>query len=145
MCSWDVTEGTNNEQRGLFLGLNYGADLKSNVHTNVFMPNNQRWVFQYLAKKGIPLLHGQDTISRIQVNVFDQAINEYGPFLSNMTADVRFCVYHRLTQKVAPCRAMVSDEPGRSALKDFDLLCDSISDKVENEMEYELTLELMRI
>jgi len=145
VCSWDVTEGTNNEQRGLFLGLNYGADLVSNVHTNVFIPNNQRWVFQYLAKKGIPLLHGQDTISRIQVNVFDQAINEYGPFLSNMTADVRFCAYHRLIQKTAPYRGMVSDEPGRSALKDFDVLCDSISDKVENEMEYELTLELTKM
>mmetsp|Transcript_10702 Transcript_10702/g.25232 ORF Transcript_10702/g.25232 Transcript_10702/m.25232 type:complete len:83 (+) Transcript_10702:273-521(+) len=41
--------------------------------------------------------------------------------LSNMTADVRFCAYHRLIQKTAPYRGMVSDEPGRSALKDFDV------------------------
>jgi len=146
VCSWDVTEGTNNEGRGLFLGLNYGADLASNVHTSVFVPNNQRWVFHYLAKKGIPLLHGQATVDRIQVNVFDQAPNEYGPFLSTMkTAGVRFCWYHRGPQKTSPLLRFAEDEAGRSALGDFDDLCNCISDKVENEDEYELTLELTKM
>ena len=145
VCSWDVTEGTNNEGRGLFLGLNYGADLISNVHTSVFIPNNQQWVFQYLATKGIPLLHGATTINRIQLNIFDQAVNEYGPFAATMPAQLRLCWYHRGKQKMIRIRRFAETDVARSAIDEFETMCNCISDHVESEEEYELTLELTKM
>ncbi len=101
VSSWDVTESTNAEHRGLFMGLNYDHNLKSNVHTSVFIPSNQRWIFDWVAKVAIAKLHGDKIVSRIQLNIFDQAPNEYGPFLSRMNnAALRLCWYHRGRQKV---------------------------------------------
>ena len=57
-------------QGGLFLGLNYGPDMVSNVHTNVFVPSNQRWVFQWVAKTAIRKLHGAKTIDRVQLHIY---------------------------------------------------------------------------
>ena len=43
--SYDSTEGTNNQKKSLFMGVNYDANLESNVHTYMFIPSSQKWVF----------------------------------------------------------------------------------------------------
>jgi len=142
--TWDVTEGTNRECRGLFLGLNYGSDMVSNVHTSVFIPSNQRWVFQWIAKIAIRKLHGDKTIDRIQMHVFDQAPTEYGPFLSHTSALLRLCWYHRGRQKTTAFKGLADTPAAKEAFEDFCLMCDAISDDVESEHEYELVLEHYR-
>ena len=145
VSSWDVTEGTNRECRGLFLGLNYGADMVSNVHTSVFIPSNQRWVFQWVAKIAIRKLHGDKTVDRIQMNIFDQAPNEYGPFLSHTSALLRLCWYHRGQQKTTGFKGLADTPEAKASFKDFCDMCEAISDDVESEEEYELVLELTRM
>lgn len=78
VCSWDVTEDTNDEKRKLLIGINYDYDGKSNRHTHIFLPCGRIWVFNWVAKTAIPILHGSSTCDKF--NLFDQDINEYGPF-----------------------------------------------------------------
>ena len=146
VCTWDVTESTNAEHRGLFMGCNFDANMKSNVHTNVFLPSGQRWVFDWIASAAIGKLHGPKTISRVQLNVFDQAPNEFGPFMNHMINSLfRLCWFHRGIQKTAKFKCLATSEEAQQGLNNVNLLLDHLSDTVENEKEYELSLQLLYI
>ena len=108
VCSYDVTEGTNNEKRGFFDALNYGGDGDSNQHTNVFLPSQKKWVFNWISGNVIPLLHGKKACSKVEVNIFDQDPQEYESFEANddiyPSASTIICFFHRVVQKLEPIR-----------------------------------------
>lgn len=117
----------------------------SNVHASVFIPSNQRWVFQWMAKTAIRKLHGSTTIDRVQLHLFDQAPTEYGPFLSHTSALLRLCWYHRGRQKTIAFKSLAGAPAAKDAFEDFNIMCEAMSDDVESEEEYELVLELTRM
>ena len=152
VCSWDVTEGTNNEKRKLFIGLNYDSEGHSNPHTHIFLPSGRRWVFNWIASHAIPILHGNDVCSRVNLNIFDEDPNEIIPFEGCHqvygNAKVRICWFHRGILKTAPIHRFATGDnrdDTRNAIYAFDTLCDCISDDVENIQEYVLTKNLIHI
>ena len=142
VCSWDVTEGTNNEKRKLFIGLNYDATGSSNRHTHIFLPSGRKWVFNWTARTAVPMLHGTAVCAKIQIHLFDEDTNEFGPF-ENATdiypnAKIRLCWYHRHTQKLQRLYRFATgenEEKVSKILHGFDELCTCLADYCESDME----------
>ena len=76
VCSWDVTNGTNAERRGLMIGCNYTSSFKSNPFIFAFLPNCRRWAFQWISRCAVPMLHSENVTNEIQVILFDEDCNE---------------------------------------------------------------------
>ena len=86
--------------RPFIMGLNHDLNGVSNCHTNIFLPSYQSWIFDWALKIVLILLHGRKTVNRVQLNMFDQAVNEYTPFEENMPYTMlHFYWYHRGLQK----------------------------------------------
>lgn len=71
IMTFDVTEKTNIEKRGLFLGV--GQDGNGKIFTNLhcFMPNAQASSFNWIYREAIPYLWGTDAVRFNQVIITD--------------------------------------------------------------------------
>ena len=89
---------------------------------------------------------GRKTANRVQLSIFDKAVNEYTPFKENMPHTMlRYCWYHRGLQKTKPIRRKVDNDATRQVLGNFDLLCGYVSNEVETEKEYIMLMNLIAI
>ena len=125
------------------MGLNYYANGTSNCHTHVFVPSKQRWVFIWVAKQVIRILHGNDTIDRVGINIFDEAVNEFGPFEQSMTALIRLCHYHRFNQKTSAFKSLAKTDYEKQIYDDFVIMCDFISENSETKLEFDFVINLI--
>ena len=127
------------------MGLNVDPNRESNVHANVFLPSCQMWAFDWASKVCIVALHGNKTVQRASMSMFDQAVNECASFEKNLrNALLRFCWCHRGVQKTKPIRKKKDSLATRLVLNSFDALCDYISNGVENEKEHVMLMHCMR-
>ena len=145
VCSYDVSESLNNEKRSFFMGLEFFADGTSNCHTHVFIPSCQRQIFIWVAKKVLPILHGSETISRVIINLFDEAINEYGPFEQSMSAKIRLCQYHHSSQKTSGFKKHAKNDTEKKIFDDFKTLTNCIAESVESKKEHDFIMNLIEI
>ena len=103
-------------------------------------------MFNWIAKNAIPSLHGKKTCQRIEVNLFDEDVNEFLPFENASDtyskAVTRLCWFHRHSLKVSALKKY-DDPNSKEVLEGFNILANSISDYVENEVECQLVLALM--
>ena len=67
----DVTFGTNNEGRPLFVSAAFDKDMKSFTPLRAFLPSECRWGFRWIWGTAIPTLLGRDNLSRDQLVLSD--------------------------------------------------------------------------
>ena len=80
----DVTEKTNKEKRGLFVGTGLDGQGKIFLGFHCFMPNAQQVSFNWVYKYALPALWSEELIAKIQVIVSDGEKAMYGP-LQNLS------------------------------------------------------------
>lgn len=68
----DVTFGTNKEKRPLLRGSGKTSNNKNIPHVNAFIPSQQRWVFEWCVKDGIPAILDADALRKTCIIMSDQ-------------------------------------------------------------------------
>lgn len=101
----DVTYGTNNEGRPLFMSGSVDCDMKTFTPVRAFMPSECKWVFRWLWAEAIPALLGKDNLSRVQMVLSDGDSKIYDTF--DQVREYLFpnavhglCLYHLVVQKL---------------------------------------------
>ena len=129
--------------------MNYNATGSSNRHTHIFLPSGRKWVFNWVARTAIPILHGAEVCKKIQIHLFDGDTNEFGPFENANdiypNAIIRLCWFHRHTQKLKKLYHFAtgeSEEEVSKILHGFDVLCSCLSDYCETDIETKIVLSL---
>ena len=135
----------------MFIGVNYDSYGGSNPHTHVFLPSGRRWVFNWIAINVIPILYGSEVCRKVQINIFNEDINEITPFENSTyvysNAKVIICWYHRAIQKTQEIYKSIVKNNTQSAIimKGFEAMCDTLSDNVETAHEYDLVKNIIII
>ena len=102
---FDVTFGTNDEQRPFGVGVAMDGDMKSFTPLRVFMPSQCGWVFNWIFGNAMPALFGADVLDRIQLFLTDGDRTMYGAFQNNQETLYRharhgLCMYHLVVQGI---------------------------------------------
>jgi hypothetical protein len=79
LITFDVTEKTNNQKRGLFVGTGLDGNGQIFPCLHVFMPNSQSSSYGWIYSEAIPLLWGIDTIQNIEAIGTDGEYALYSP------------------------------------------------------------------
>lgn len=89
LITFDVTEKTNNQKRGLFVGTGLDGNGQIFPCIHVFMPNSQISSYGWIYNHAIPSIWGKETISNIQAIGTDGEYAMYSPLqnLVNMRGD----------------------------------------------------------
>lgn len=90
LVTFDVTEKTNNQKRGLFIGTGLDGNGQIFPCLHVYMPNSQSSSYWWIYSHAIPILWGIDTIKNIQAIGTDGEFALYSPLQNqvNMGGDV---------------------------------------------------------
>jgi len=70
----DVTSQTNNEKRGLFLAAGKDSNAQAFTACRIFLPSEQRWMFQWIFSHALPFLFGP---SVLRLNRFPCSVMAY--------------------------------------------------------------------
>ena len=74
------------------MSMNVNGKGESNPRTNICLP----LTFEWYGAKALPALHSSKTIRRIELNVFDQAINKHSPFEQHLShTKLHLCWCHK--------------------------------------------------
>lgn len=73
----DVTSQTNNERRGLFLAAGKDSNAQAFTACRIFLPSEQRWVFQWIFGHCLPFLFGSRVLQLNRLCLTDGDKNEY--------------------------------------------------------------------
>ncbi|EEC42816.1 predicted protein [Phaeodactylum tricornutum CCAP 1055/1] len=91
----DVTKGTNNSKRPLFLSLGKTSNQNTFTALWAFLPQQARWAFQWVWTQCIPQLLPKEGLRRMKLTITDGDQKEYGPFVDAIPTFYPFC-QHRL-------------------------------------------------
>ena len=72
----DDTEGTNSEERPLYTLCGKDNMNTSYGHTWVFMPSKSTWVYSWIFRNALPVLHPGTALSRVQLFIMDACPQE---------------------------------------------------------------------
>mmetsp|Transcript_2524 Transcript_2524/g.2829 ORF Transcript_2524/g.2829 Transcript_2524/m.2829 type:complete len:364 (+) Transcript_2524:2-1093(+) len=150
LITFDVTEKTNKEKRGLFLAVGLDGMGKIFIPMHCFMPNSQMTSFHWVYKHAIPNLWGDEILKRVEVVITDGEHALYAPLdnLSKTTlskwsgVSVQRCSFHLFTQEwMSIPRNHLSDE----ARKHLDFLKRWIDSWITNiDKEYQFLDSLQK-
>ena len=84
VITFDVTEKTNKEKRGLFVGTGLDGLGKIFIAVHCFMPNSQMSSYGWVYRTAIPLLWGDNIVRRVKVVITDGEHALYAP-LENLS------------------------------------------------------------
>ena len=73
----DVTSQTNNEKRGLFLVAGKDGNGEAFTALRIYLPSEQKWVFQWIFSHCLPFLLGNRVLSRNNLCITDGDKNKY--------------------------------------------------------------------
>ncbi len=101
----DVTFGTNAERRPLFRSSFKTANNKNIPHVNSFIPSEQRWVFEWCLKDGLPSILDRKALMKTCIIMTDQDDQLVGTLLYELRANKsaiygmarnRLCKWHKV-------------------------------------------------
>lgn len=120
---FDVTENTNSEKRGLFLGVVQDSNTQTFIGNATIIPCGQRWVFQKIYQRFFLYLLGEINVSRIRLGLTDDDHAEYGPLDNAIATNPSFkkcrhmlCVFHGIVmmfQKSVHKKLPQKKKPGK--------------------------------
>ena len=110
----DVTSQTNNEKRGLFLAAGKDSNAQAFTACRIFLPSEQRWVFQWIFSHALPFLFGPSVLRLNRLCLTDGDKNEYESLKDQFAAKTSWsqsthalCEWHLLSspwRKEVICR-----------------------------------------
>jgi hypothetical protein len=111
----DITAGTNNEKRPLFLIVGRDSNLKNFTALRAFLPSECRWVFHWLWDKAVPWLLGPENVKRTELILTDGDGNLYGPLdacrpIHYPCAITALCIFHLVMQPLEKLPLMFKDD-----------------------------------
>ena len=111
----DVTAGTNNEKRPLFIFVGRDSNGKTFYGLRAYLPSECRWVFHWLWSEAIPKLLGPENVKRIQLILTDGDINLYEPLDACLpkyypSAMTGLCIFHLVMQPLEKLPFMFKDD-----------------------------------
>ena len=68
------------------MDFNYYANGESNFHMHGFITSCQRWIILWIRQKASHVLHGQEFMDIILINLFDEDTNKFIPFENTLVA-----------------------------------------------------------
>ena len=84
LVTFDVTEKTNKEKRGMFVGTGQDGTGRIFIALHSFMPNAQMTSFNWIYKHAVPALWTNDVVTNTEVAITDGEYALYGP-LQNLS------------------------------------------------------------
>jgi hypothetical protein len=145
----DVTEGTNNAKRPLFLLS--GKTSNRNTYTALwaFLPQQARWAFQWVWTRCIPQLLPEQGIKRMRLVITDGDQKEYGTFVDAIPTIYTKCCHKLCHWHLLYRGDLMKVQIGKCGAKATVLFrvvvhwIDSWMKSVETENEYNLSKELL--
>ena len=101
----DFTANTNEEKRPLYLMCFKLSDGSSCVALRAVLPSEQSWVCDFLNRTAMPVLLGQNAMSRVVMGITDQCSNESTAWASARAKGVHtayhcLCAWHKIYQGI---------------------------------------------
>ena len=123
----DVTKKTNAEKRPLWVVCGLNGNKESFPAMWAFLPNESRWIFDWLVGKAIPSLLGVDCLRRNVLVLTDEDIREFGAFEDRMgpgkllpNSKLRLCAWHKLNRNLTNLIRVQSLDSNRRRAQEAD-------------------------
>ena len=106
VLGFDVAFGTNAEKQPLFRASGKTSGNRNIPHVNAFIPSQQRWVFEWCLKDGLPLILDIKALKKTCIIMTDQDEQLVGTLLYELKLNTsaiygmarnRLCKWHKVS------------------------------------------------